>query len=108
MKVKRKKELDVKWKKVAKQAVTDKDFRIRLATDPVAVMKEFEIALPEGVEAKVVTGEGIRLIPLIHLTDEAKADVKWWEWRLDMIREFGQNDKAADTYIVAPESEDGI
>ncbi len=104
----RKKELDEKWKKIATEAVTDDKFKRKLINDPVGVMSEFEIILPEGVDAKKVTGNVLRLVPSAELTEEIKEETKWWQLRLDMIREFGQEDGKASAEVVAPETEDGI
>ena len=105
---KRKKELDEKWKKIATEAVTDDNFKKKLINDPVGVMREFEIILPEGVEAKKVTGNVLRLVPSAELTEEIKEETKWWQLRLDMIREFGQEDGKASVDFIAPETEDGV
>ena len=104
----RKKELDERWKKIATEAVTDDKFKKKLIDDPVGVMNEFEIILPEGVDAKKVTGNVLRLVPSSELTEEVKEETKWWQLRLDMIREFGQEDGDASPEVVAPETEDGV
>ncbi len=61
MKNKRKEELNGKWKQVATKAVTDDDFRKKLAKNPLTVMKEFELELPEGIEARLEAGYEIKL-----------------------------------------------
>ena len=105
---KRKIELDAKWKKIATEAVTDDQFKERLVNDPVGVMSEFEIILPEGVDAKKVTGSVLRLVPSAELTDEVKEETKWWQLRLDMIREFGHDDGKASSDAIAPDAEEGV
>lgn len=107
MNPKRKEELDTKWKKVATQAVTNGAFKDKLVADPVAIMKENEIDLPEGVQAKVGTGKEVKLIPPENASEEIMTEVKWWEWRLDMIREFGREEESGEVQHAAPEAEEG-
>ena len=103
---KRKEELDGKWKTVATHAVTDDAFKSKLAADPVAVMHEHDIQLPEGVEAKVGTGKIVKLFPPDDASEDILAEVKWWEWRLDMIREFGREEESTEMKYTAPDSEE--
>ena len=79
MKRKRKEELDGKWKTVATNAVVDDAFKNKLVADPVAVMNEHEIHLPEGVEAKVGTGKIVKLFPPDSASEDILAEVKWCE-----------------------------
>ncbi len=46
---------------------------------------------------------------LLLVGDEIKEEVKWWEWRLDIIREFGKDDPKRTTghlSMSAQESDD--
>ena len=60
MKNKRKEELNDKWKQVATKAVTDDDFRKKLAKNPITVMKETGLVLPDTIEARLESGENAR------------------------------------------------
>ena len=109
MKNKRKEELKAKWKLVAAKAVTDDDFRKRLAKNPITVMKEFDLLLPDTIEARLEAGYEIKLFTSPELAEEMKEEVKWWKLRVDMIREFGKEEvKKAGTTAAAPETEDGV
>ncbi|NIQ03011.1 MAG: hypothetical protein GWM98_23675 [Nitrospinaceae bacterium] len=108
MKNKRKEELNGKWKQVATKAVTDDDFRKKLAKNPLTVMKEFELELPEGIEARLEAGYEIKLFTQPEASEELQEEVKWWKIRVDMIREFGQDDKVEAGTIAAPETEEGV
>jgi len=104
---KRKEELDTKWKSVATQAVTDEAFKNKLVADPVAIMQEHGITLPEGVEAKIGTGNEVKLFSPDGSSEEVLSEVKWWEWRLDMILEFGREEESTEVQHAAPEAEEG-
>ncbi|CCQ91189.1 conserved hypothetical protein [Nitrospina gracilis 3/211] len=106
MKHKRKTELDEKWKQVATQAVTQEEFKQRLVANPVSVMGEFEIHLPEGVEAKVGIEGAVKLFPPDGASEDVLEEVQWWKWRLDMIRQFGREDKYTGVKHTMPESSD--
>ena len=108
MKNKRKVELNDKWKQVATKAVTDDDFRKKLAKNPITVMEEHGLSLPDTIEARLEAGYEIKLFADPELAEELKEEVKWWKLRVDMIREFGKDDKVASGSIVAPETEDGV
>ena len=109
MKNKRKVELNDKWKQVAAKAVTDDDFRKRLAKNPITVMKEFDLTLPDTIEARLEAGYEIKLFTAPELAEELKEEIKWWKVRVDMIREFGKDEtKKAGTAAAAPESEEGV
>lgn len=101
---KRKQELDAKWKQVATQAVTRDDFKNKLIANPVAVMEEFEIRLPEGVDAKTGTDGVIKLFPPEGADESVLEEVQWWKWRLDMIRQFGRGDGSGGHSMAAPDA----
>ncbi len=109
MKNKRKVELNDKWKQVATKAVTDNDFRKKLAKNPITVMAECDLSLPDEIEARLEAGYEIKLFTAPDLAEELKEEIKWWKLRVDMIREFGKDDvKKAGTTAAAPEAEEGI
>jgi len=106
MKTKRKQDLDAKWKQVATQAVTRDDFKNKLIADPVAVLEEFELQLPEGVDAKTGSDGAIKLFPPEDASEDILEEVQWWRWRLDMIRQFGRGDGGGSHNMAAPDAED--
>jgi hypothetical protein len=108
MKNKRKVELDANWKKVATEAITNEEFKDKLVADPVAIMGEFGLVLPEGIIPKYGTGHVLRLTHATDISDDIRDEVQWWRWRLDMIREFGREEAERGVKIVAPETEDGV
>jgi len=108
MKNRRKEELNGKWKQVATRAVTDDEFRRKLAKNPISVMEECDLSLPETIEARLEAGYEIKLFAAPELAEELKEEVKWWKLRVDMIREFGKDDKVTTGQIAAPEAEDGV
>ncbi len=108
MKNKKKEELNGKWKKVATQAVTQEDFKWKLAENPIEELKKFDLHVPEGVEVKVGTGGTFNLVPPPEVSDELNSEIQWWRWRLDMIKEFGRAEKEKGVHTVAPEPEDGV
>ncbi len=108
MKNKRKEELNGKWKKVATKAVTDDDFRKKLAKNPITVMKECDLSLPDTIEARLEAGYEIKLFTAPEVAEELKEEIKWWKLRVDMIREFGKDFKVTSGHIAAPEAEDGV
>ncbi len=108
MKNKRKEELNGKWKRIATKAVTDDGFRKKLAKNPITVMKEEDLSLPDGIEARLEAGYEIKLFTAPEVAEELKEEVKWWKVRVDMIREFGKDVKSKAGVIAAPEAEDGV
>jgi hypothetical protein len=109
MKNKRKVELNDKWKLIATKAVTDDDFRKKLAKNPITVMEECDLPLPDTIEARLEAGYEIKLFTAPELAEELKEEVKWWKLRVDMIREFGKDDvQKAGTTAAAPEAEEGV
>ena len=108
MKNKRKVELNDKWKQVATTAVPDDDFRKKLATNHITVMEECDLSLPDTIEARLEAGYEIKLFTTPELAEELKEEIKWWKLRVDMIREFGKDDKVTTGSIAAPETEEGV
>ena len=108
MKNKRKVELNDKWKRVATKAVTDDDFRRKLAKNPITVMKECDLSLPDTIEARLEAGYEIKLFTAPEVAEELKEEIKWWKLRVDMIREFGKDEKITAGNIAAPATEDGV
>jgi hypothetical protein len=109
MKNKRKVELDEKWKKVAAKAVTDDDFRKKLAKNPITVMKEFDLSLPDTIKARLEAGYEIKFFTAPEHAEELKDEIKWWKLRVDMIREFGKDEtQKVGTTAAAPETEEGV
>ncbi len=86
----KKEELDKKWKVIATRAVTDAVFKKQLVADPVGVMVENGLSIPEGAEMKVGSGDKQTFPIPSNAPQDLKDEVKWWEWRLDSIREFGR------------------
>ena len=86
----KKEELDKLWKTIATKAVTDEAFKKTLTENPVGIMQENGLTLPEGSEMKVATGDVQKLVFPSDASDAIKEEVKWWEWRLDIIREFSK------------------
>ncbi len=108
MDTERKKDLDDKWKQVAIKAVTDETFKGKLASDPLVVLKDNGIILPQEVEVKIGTGNIIKFqVPPEH-KEALDEELKWWNWRLDIIREFGRDEKPESTVEIAPETEEGV
>lgn len=82
--------LDQKWKQIAAKAVTDDDFKKRLVNDPVTVMVENGLSIPEGTEAKIGTGREHKLILPKDASEELLEEARWWTWRLNTIQDFGK------------------
>ena len=108
MKNKRKEELNGKWKQIAAKAVTDDDFRKKLAKNPITVMKECDLALPDNIEARLEAGYEIKLFTSPETAEELKEEIKWWKVRVDMIREFGKDVDIKSGKIAAPADEEGV
>ena len=93
----KKEELDKKWKIIATKAVTDEAFKKKLVAHPIDVMVENGLTIPEGAEMKVGAGNKQSLPLPSSAPEELKEEVKWWEWRLDIIEEFGKKDPVKTT-----------
>jgi len=86
----KKAEMDKKWTAIAARAVTDEDFKSKLVATPIDLMLEGGLTLPEGTEMKVGAYK-VQSIPIpSDASDETKEEVKWWQWRLASITEFGR------------------
>jgi len=99
---------DTKWKEVATQAVTQEEFKAKLVEDPIAVMKEFDMVVPDSVDVKLDTDRAVKLVVPENASEELQAEVLWWRWRLDIIREFGREEKERGVEQIAPEAEEGV
>ena len=100
MQTKKQKELDAKWKIVATKAVTDDKFRKKLVADPVAVMTELGLAVPEGLQVKAGTGGFLKVMLPKDASDDLMKEAKWLSMRLDIIREFGAEDKKFEAKLI--------
>ncbi len=94
MKRARKEELDGKWKKVATRAVTDDKFKDKLVADPLKTLGEFDLSVPENVEVLVGHANTITLVEPKDAPEELSKEVRWWRVRLDMIQEFGKEERS--------------
>ena len=107
MDAEKKEDMDRKWKTIATHAVTQEDFKQKLLKDPLQVMKEFGLQLSENIRPNIDKSKSITLLLPENSSEELKAEVTWWQWRLNTIREFGK-DFQMGVQIVAPETEEGI
>jgi|TARA_B100001079_G_C15951537_1_gene315118 hypothetical protein len=103
----KKETLEKKWQGVVVKALTDESFKTNLVTNPIGVMKEHGLTVPEECTVAVETGGRIVIQTPENASDELKEEVKWWMWRLDMTREFGHDEqKGKDTlFIMTPQEE---
>lgn len=101
----RKAELESKWKKVATLAITDPEFKKQLVKDPITVLNMHGLTLPQGVQARQ-GGEMNEISLLIppKAEPEIEQETKWWKRRLDMIRQFGIEDKEQKPMETIPDS----
>ena len=103
----KKEDLDKKWKIIATHAVTKEDVKKRLVGDPLKVMKEYGLELPENIRSKEDKNHNITLLLPEDSSEELKKEVAWWQWRLNTIQEFGKEVQSG-VQIAAPETEEGI
>lgn len=93
----KKAERDKKWNAIVLKAFKDEDFKKQLVKDPIAIMVENGLTIPEGCKA----GEGSGKRPGIQLpagaSDELKEEVTWWRFRLDMTHEFGKEERKEES-----------
>ena len=103
----KKETLGKKWQGIVVKALTDESFKTNLVTNPIGVMKEHGLTVPEECTVAVETGGRIVIQTPENASDELKEEVKWWMWRLDMTREFGHDEqKGKDTlFIMTPQEE---
>ncbi|MFQ5443450.1 MAG: hypothetical protein ACE5EK_02420 [Nitrospinales bacterium] len=104
----KKTQLDEKWRKRVTQAVTSDEFKGKLVADPISVMKENELKVPEGVKVHVGADKIVNLIVSQEASEEIKSEVQWWRVRLDTISEFGKEERSKSPTIVAPDTEEGV
>ncbi|QPJ63589.1 MAG: hypothetical protein G3M70_17575 [Candidatus Nitronauta litoralis] len=102
MKNVRKQELLEKWKKVATKAVTDDLFKEKLVKDPIGKMAEFDLTLPEEIEVLTGHANTITLVEPKDATENLKSEIKWWRVRLDVIQEFGQDERGGNAAVAGP------
>ena len=103
----KKEDMDKKWKSIATQAVTQDDFKNKLVKDPLQVMGECGLSLPEGVRPNTDKNNSITLLFPENPSEELQEEVTWWQWRLNTIEEFGK-ELTLGIQHAAPEIEDGI
>ena len=89
----KKDDLDNKWNAIVLKALSEDDFKEKLVKNPIDVMIENGLTLPEGCKAGEATGNIAGLQLPVNASDELKEEVKWWRWRLDMTHEFGKDEK---------------
>ena len=89
----KKDELNKKWNAIVLKALSEDDFKKKLVKNPIGVMVENGLTLPEGCKAGEATGNIAGLQLPANASDELKEEVKWWKWRLDMTHEFGKDEK---------------
>ena len=89
----KKEHLDKKWNKIVLKAIKDEEFKKALVKNPVNVMAENGLSIPPGCKAGESTGNRVGLQLPTNASDEIKGEAKWWRWRLDMIHEFGKEEK---------------
>lgn len=103
----KKAELDAKWKKVAVQAVTSEEFKRRLVENPITVLGQHGLTVPEKTEVKVLSGRDFKIQLPPNPSSGLEREANWWQRRLDMIREFGREEKVGPNPVI-PEAEEGV
>ena len=89
----KKNELDQKWNAIVLKAIKDDDFKDKLVKNPIEMMIENGLTIPEGCKVGEASG-GIAGLQLpANASDEIKEEVKWWRWRLEMTFDFGKDEK---------------
>ncbi|MFQ5673197.1 MAG: hypothetical protein ACE5G9_08885 [Nitrospinales bacterium] len=91
-------DMDNKWKKLATRAVTQEEFKAQLVADPVARMSEFGLHPPEGAKVRAGADKAVHILPPTGSSPEIKEEIKWWNLRLDTIRQFGKEEKEATSH----------
>lgn len=104
----RKADLEAKWKKVVALAVTNDDFKQKLVNDPIAVLSEHGLTIPQGTQAKVDTEKEVGLLLPPNPSQELEQEAKWWKWRLGMIRAFGKEDMPAGPSMSLPDGDEDV
>ena len=90
--------MDNKWKKLATRAVTQQEFKTQLVADPVACMNEFGLQPPEGAKVHTGADKTVHILPPTGSPPEIKEEIKWWNLRLDTIRQFGKEEKETTSH----------
>ena len=85
--------LNKKWSAIVVRALSDDEFKKKLVKDPIAVMIENGLSVPEGCKVGEATGNVAGLQLPTNASDELKEEVTWWRWRLEMTHEFGKDEK---------------
>ena len=85
--------LDKKWNNIVLKALSDIEFKKKLIKDPVGVMIENGLSIPEGCKVGEASGNiaGLQLPP--NASDDIKEEVTWWKWRLEMTHDFGKDEQ---------------
>ena len=96
-------DLEAKWKKVAALAVTDNEFKKKLASDPIAVLSEYGMAIPQGTQARTNAEKEVNLLLPPNPSQELEQEVKWWKRRLDIIRVLNKEDLPERPPVNIPE-----
>ena len=85
--------LDNKWNAIVLRALNEDGFKEKLVKNPIEVMVENGLTIPEGCKVGE-TSVGIAGLQLpANASDELKEEVTWWKWRLEMTFDFGKDEK---------------
>ena len=89
----KKDELDKKWNAIVLKALSDEEFKKKLVKDPISVMVENGLSLPEGCKPGETSTKiaGLQLPP--NASDDIKEEAIWWRWRLEMTHDFGKDER---------------
>jgi len=88
----KKEKLDKKWNAIVLKAFKDDDFKKKLVGDPIGTMVESGLTVPEGCKAGAGAGKRSGIQLPADAPDELKEEVKWWNFRLNMTRDFGKEE----------------
>ena len=89
----KKDELNKKWNAIVLKALSEDDFKKKLVGNPIDIMIENGLTIPQGCKVGEATGNIAGLQLPANASDELKEEVKWWRWRLEMTHEFGKDEK---------------
>ena len=85
--------LDNKWNAIVLRALKEDTFKEKLVKNPIEVMIENGLTIPEGCKVGEASG-GIAGLQLpANASDELKEEVTWWKWRLEMTFDFGKDEQ---------------
>ena len=90
---KKKEELDKKWNAIVLKALNEDSFKESLVKNPINVMVENGLTIPEGCKVGEGSGGTAGLQLPANASDEIKEEVRWWKWRLEMTFDFGKDEK---------------